>query len=463
VNQFIGRLTLGFFLVILSVSCARSKPFPEGKAEATLIPKSEGSSSGGGGSFGDESSLTILKWASEDLARQIRNSSPEVYVGLRQGWSQQRLSEVIQNVKPNWNSSEDYALPEVSRYGQRLMFDYGIEANGTPFITATRLFMDAYSHYEVNSRPKHEFYNTLEEVKLKLAHEAAHLMGLGLNKSTDMTEARSFAKALLATLDSDNIECVPTSAPPIEIYAPNEDKTLATIYSGWTKEELQRRTDEYLSKRSKAFVINRPSGRSAVPTNGRRTPPRDLSFPNAPTEVLDVSSGYITVFAPRSYDAKFDFPRIVKSIKTGVRDYGYTGGYFSWNLVDLRKSVLTDEGYKSSFDYKSPQMNSNFHDYLDFRVIRSSLSTYEIETYPPLQQENWNYYRSQGKARISIQLKDGQISAAQLTILKDFNAWLDGTAGKDLNLAVPLSCIRSFKPLEFGAGVDEGRQMTHAP
>lgn len=82
-------------------------------------------------------------------------------------------------------------------------------------------------------------------------------------------------------------------------------------------------------------------------------------------------------------------------------------------------------------------------------MLENSLSIYDIETYPPLQQDNWNYFRSQGKARISIQLKDGQISAAQLTILKDFNPWLDDPPGKDLSLEVPLTCVRSFKKLEF--------------
>ncbi len=420
--------------------------------EAKPISKEEGSSSGGGGSFGDESSLTILKWASEDLARQIRNSSPEIYAGLRPGWTQQRLSEVIQNVKPNGNSSEDFAVPEVNRYGQRLMFDYGIQADGTPFITATRLFMDAYSHYEVNSRPKHEFYNTLEEVKLKLAHEAAHLMDLGLNKNTDMIEARGFAKSLLATLDSDNVECVPTEAPPMQIYCPNEfyNEQRDTPGFGETKEDADKKRELFFQQRSKAFVFNRPSGRAAVPTNlSKYSDPNDWPvLPGIPL-VRDDSSGSISVFAPRSYDEKFSFPTILKSIKTGVRDYGDKRGFFSWNLIDLRHAVLTEDGYRSNYVYEGPQSNWYFKDYLNFVVIGNSLSAYEIETYPPLQQDNWNYFRSQGKAKISIQLKDGQISAAQLTILKDFNPWLDDPPGKDLNLEVPLTCVRSLKKLEF--------------
>lgn len=453
VHKFIGSLIFGLSLAISSISCSRFNPIPEGNIEVKPISKEEGSSSGGGGSFGDESSLTILKWASEDLARQIKNSSPEIYVGLSPGWSQQRLIEVIQNVKPNGNFSEDYAVPEVSRYGQRLMFNYGVQADGTPFITATRLFMDAYSHYEVNSRPKHEFYNTLEEVKLKLAHEAAHLMDLGLHKSTDMIEARGFAKSLLASLDSDNVECVPTEAPPMQIYCPFEfsDEQKSSPVGSETKEDADKRRELFFQQRSKAFVINRPSGRAAVPTNrSKYSNPNDWPvLPGIPL-VRDDSSGSISVFAPRSYDEKFSFPTILKSIKAGVREYGDKRGFFSWNLIDLRHAVLTEDGYKSNYVYEGREAEGKFKDYLDFVVIRNSLSVYEIETYPPLQQDNWNYFRSQGKARISIQLKDGQISAAQLTILKDFNPWLDAPPGKDLSLEVPMTCVRSFKPLEFG-------------
>lgn len=171
-------------------------------------------------------------------------------------------------------------------------------------------------------------------------------------------------------------------------------------------------------------------------------PPYPVDF-----HVPNDSSGYINVFAPRSYDFKFKFPTIVKSIQTGVREYGYPGGYFSWNLVDLRQAVLTEEGYRSNFDYRSEQMNSNFHDYQDFLVIKNSISAYEIETYPPLQQESWAFYRSQGKARIAINFKDAKIAESKLIILKDFNLWLEDPPSKDLNLEVPLTCIRSFKPL----------------
>lgn len=194
---------------------------PPGETEKTPQSSHQGSSTGGG-SFGDESSLTILKWASTDLANQIRNSSPEIYKGLPNGWTQEKLAQIISDVKPTNEHRETYQIPEVNRYGKRLMFNYGYSEAGKPYLTVTRLFVDSYSHYDVNSRPIQGFGGTLAEVKLKLIHEASHLMGYGLTKETDETEARAFAKALLASLDSDNVECLPKSPPPKMIYTPFE-------------------------------------------------------------------------------------------------------------------------------------------------------------------------------------------------------------------------------------------------
>jgi hypothetical protein len=412
-------------------------------------PKVEGSSTGGG-SFGDESSLTILGWASSDLANQISNSSPEIYSKLPKGWTQQRLAQVIHDVEPTKVDRESYSIPEVTRYGQRLMFNYGQRKDGTPFITATRLFVDAYSHYDVNTRPKQEFYYTIEEVKLKLIHEAAHLMGLGLSKESDMPEARTFAKSVLESLDSDNFECLPTTTPPRQIYTPLE---VGWTESGNINEPKEAREAKFFRTKTRAYVFNRPSGRAAVPTN-ISIPCKGIggpeSFSNCPSQNDETaSSGYITVFAPRSYDEKFDLTTIRKSIAQGIRDYGFKEGYFSWNLVDLRKAVLTEEGYRSNYKYsRENALNNTFSEYLDFFVTQSSPSKLELESYPPLQQENWAFYRSQGKSKIFITFTNGQISDAKLIVLKDYSRWLEDKEPNDYNVQVPLTCIRSYKPLK---------------
>lgn len=388
--------------------------------------KSEGSRTGGdgsstgGGSFGDESSLTILRWAANDLSAQIKNSSPEIYRSLPAGWTQERLANVIANVEPLPAQQESHKVPEVSRYGQRLMFNYGNKSDGTPFITATRLFMDSYSSYDVNSRPRQDFYYTLEEVKLKLAHEAAHLLGLGLSKETDMPQARQFAKALLESLDSDNVECINKSALPTESFTAFRARGVSEdTLKGWKR----------------AYVFNRPTGKAAVPLG------------------TGEADGDITVFAPRSYEEKFDVTAIEDSVLKGVRKYGFKEGHFSWSLVDLRKAVSTENGFKSNYKYEQQaDMNNHFSEYMDFKVLHSSNTSLLLESYPPLEQENWEFYRSQGKSQIALQMENGKITDAKVIILKAYNRWLgpEDTAPNETHIEVPLTCVRSFKPLAPG-------------
>jgi hypothetical protein len=438
-------------------SSTRQVPAADPKVSPATGSSVDGSSTGGG-SFGDESSLTILRWAAEDLASQIRNSSPEIYKNLPKGWTQERLAEVIRNVEPTAADQETYRIPEVDRYGQRLMFNYGKRNDGSPYITATRLFIDAYASYDVNSQPKQDFYYKIEEVKLKLAHEAAHLLGLGLSKEADMPEAREFAKSLLASLDSDNFECIPKEAPPVEIYCPLTMTSFQFPGSGRSADQVATRINQFTAKSTRVYVFNRPTGNAAVPISSSRpcqSPTGVVNFDQCSEDSLNqnlLSSGYISVFAPQSYDEKFSVPTIRKSIMEGVRDYGFKEGYFSWKLVDLRKAVRTDKGYKSNYKYsRENDMNNSFSDYLDFRVLQSSVTNLLLETYPSLQQENWDFYRSQGKSQLAIQFADGKITDAKLIILKSYNPWLEDKTPNDVNIPVALSCVRSFKPLVLPA------------
>ncbi len=429
----------------------------------TNAPKNQDDgSSSGGGSFGDESSLAILRWAADDLAMQIENSSPEIYKNLPAGWTKEKLAKIIRDVEPTSKNRETYRVPDVSRYGQRLMFNYGKTPEGTPFITSTKLFMDAYSHFEVNSRPKHDFYATLEEVKLKLAHETAHLMGLGVSKETDMTEARKFALGLMKALDSDNIECLPAASLPRESYPPLEAGSIDsgldnTKYSEESPEETQRQAQEYLDEKTRAFVFNRPSGRSAqpnnyearcreLPTNGGTTvrkcrdDERDQKY----------SSGHISVFAPRDYEGSFGLLSVMTTVETGQREYGFPEGYFSFNMIDLRKAVLGEAGYRSNYKYsKEVRMNDSFDDYMDYRILKTSIHELEFESFPALMQENWSNYRSAGMHRVQIGFKDGKVSTAKLVITKDHSQWFDEKViVPEIRIEIPLNCVRSFKALD---------------
>jgi hypothetical protein len=436
-------------LATWTIGCNRAQsPTTNSQAAHAGLSNVQGDgSSTGGGSFGDESALTILDWASEDLAQEILNSSPEIYRNLPKGWTQEKLAQLVRNVEPTKGDRETYSIPEVSRYGTRLVFNYVPKADGRSYITATRQFIDAYAAYEVNSKPKKDFYATINEVKLKLAHEVSHLLGFGLTRETNMPEARAFAEALLASLDSDNVECLPSEPLPAEAYTPLENGDIVSLAenhtSGATAEEKLKKA---YASRTRAFVFNRPSGRAAVPTNVGST----CTVEQQNTGSIDRcgSSQDISVFAPRSYTERFELATIRTSVYEGVRAFGTSDGYFSWKLVDPRQAVLTDEGYKSDFNYQaSTDANSFFSEYMDFQVRRSSADDFDMVSFPPLAQENWTFYRSQGQSEISLHFNNGQITSADLIVLKNYNGWANDPALAPVHIVTPLKCVRSYKIL----------------
>lgn len=403
-----------------------------------------------GGSFGNENSLRILRWAAEDLARQIRNSSPEIYRDLPAGWTQDRLADMIANVSPMEDEQEFYNIPDIHAYGQRLMFWYTTNPDGSPYITATKLFMEAYSHFEVNTRPKQDFFYTIEEVKLKLAHEVAHHLGLGLTKKRDMPEARAFGRALLDSLDSDNFECLPMGPIPKELYTP-QNSWVSTPPPGNGNKEKQ---EQYFATRTTAFVFNRPTGNAAEPTNTTQICVAPDGMNLISPEECDArgdreQSEAISVFAPRSYEETFGLRSVKESILRGKREYGNRAGYFSWKLIDRRQSVLTEEGYRSNYKYKNgDDMNNNYGSYHDYQVKRSSADQLVLESYAPLMQDNWVFYRSQGKSQIQISFRKGVITKAKLIILEDYRQWFsESNEPQNIHIEVPLKCVRSYKPL----------------
>lgn len=370
---------------------------------------SEGSSSGGGG-FGDEASMTILHWASEDLADQIENSSPEIYAKLPSGWTQKRLADVIRNVRPRKEKNE--RAPEISRYGLRLIFA-DVQAEG--YITATQLFLDTYSSYEVNKLPKASFFATIEEVKLRMVHEAAHLMGLGNTQATDTPEARKFAEALMDALDRDNVECMPSEKPPKEMFTSQEEITsqFSTI-----------ETEEQVQKHNLAFVINRASGRGMSLTNA------------APNNMDGVVFG----------DNRFDFQQVEMRLVRGLKAFGGEDGTFSWNAVDERKAVITDEGYRSDYKYSDKGIDTH----LDFKVVESDAAGLVMETLA--RQESPEYRNSEGRLKIEIKNAGGVgDGAATGTILMRFNHEYVGEKSGEGQafepITIELKCHRTFRAL----------------
>lgn len=407
-------------------------------------------SSSGGGSFGDESSLMILKWASEELSNQILNSSPELYSDLPAGWTRERLAQIIRDVEPTPADRETYAVPEVVRHGQRLMFDYRTRPDGTPYITATRLFVDAHSHFEVNSKPKYEFKAVIDEIKLKLAHEAAHHMGLGLSKQSDMPQARAFANSLMASLDSDNIECM-----PVQDGIPRELADARAAHN-------QTSADQF-AETAMAWAINRPTGKGIAPSSSQHgcyliDPVTEADYVEGdPTKCsADGPDSFISPrtypFAPHSYAEVFDLNTLRRAIRSGARSYAMKdGNYFSWKRIDKRDVVFTELGYRSASD-NSLRINPYDREesnYIDFEIKKNTPSELELLSYPGDMQQTWSYARSQGKASLQISIaEDGKILESKLHILQSFNAWIDDPIQSPaIDIEMQLKCVRSFKKI----------------
>ncbi|MGE3683671.1 MAG: hypothetical protein AB7G93_18260 [Bdellovibrionales bacterium] len=151
-----------------------------------------GSSSGGGG-FVDENSTRILQTAAKGLAKMIRYSSPEIYEQLPEGWTQEKLARIIESVRYE-------PQKEGSRERRQLMFDYGTDNNG-PYILALKPFFVAYSSFPIKFAKGETLSNLMKDVRLKLAHETAHLFDLNED------QAEQFGLSLLQALLSDTIHC----------------------------------------------------------------------------------------------------------------------------------------------------------------------------------------------------------------------------------------------------------------
>lgn len=217
---------------LLSVSCA---PNNTGKSEPKDGVKivSEGTSSGGG-SFGDESSMRLLNKTKKIVAAALRDANPNIYKGFPKGWTPERLAKIVETI---------HAEPrtEVSRYNRELMFDYRVPKTGEPYLVATALFFRAHAAIPVNSLWEEDLEPHLRELRTKLLHEAAHLMGIGLTEQTDY-KARGFARFMIVSLMArNNVVCrtkeVPVTYPGFvadeELAKAKEAKNLHSEYYYW--------------------------------------------------------------------------------------------------------------------------------------------------------------------------------------------------------------------------------------
>lgn len=224
----LGCALMSGLLMVLS-ACGPSPDAAKGPAANDV-----GTSSGGGG-FGDENSMKLLDWSKTFTANSIRRANPKVFVGLPKEWTQERLARLIENVKPE-------PRLEVMRYNRELMFDYRVPKTGEPYLVATALFFRAHSAIPVNSAFVSSIEPFLREIRTKLLHEAAHVMGIGLTEKTDI-KARGFSVYLTSEiLSKNNVFCEIADVP--------------AEYPG----RITQNVEKLDPKSTYIWAINRPTG-----------------------------------------------------------------------------------------------------------------------------------------------------------------------------------------------------------
>lgn len=266
-----------------------------GPSSSAPGPELAGTSSGGG-SFGDESSMKLLNWSKELTAASIRRANPAIFKNLPKGWTQERLAKLIETVKSEPRT-------EASRYDRELMFDYRSPKTGEPYLVATALFFRAHAAIPVNStyQSAHEPY--IREIRTKLLHEAAHVMGIGLSETSDI-KARAFAVYMTSViLTKNNILCetmtVPKSYPgSIEDLAPIAGNTVATAETV-TPESAE-------PKPSYLWAINRPTGFGIQSLKSPRFQSWTPSWLKEMRQGKTVSHGSFALFASMTDDGSFE-------------------------------------------------------------------------------------------------------------------------------------------------------------
>ncbi|MEO0335237.1 MAG: hypothetical protein AAF202_02515 [Pseudomonadota bacterium] len=252
------RLVLAVCLALFSVHCHQTETKvvkqnngPSGPAASAgeltpgdERPKGDGQSSGGG-SYSIESGDYILDRAIEDLTLRLRDIGRPLIADWPEGWDLERLIAVIKNTKRSYRKTD----PRGEDYKDDLMFNYvddpEVLKGEEPYIEAVATFYITYASTNVHTMEAWEFYKTVNHVRMKLLHEASHLLGVGRSKDTD-DRSREFAIALLINLGRlpmtcESLEPIDQSVPWVRFHNNLVEDTLCTedigVKSGWDNVE----------------------------------------------------------------------------------------------------------------------------------------------------------------------------------------------------------------------------------
>lgn len=188
-------------------------------AACTMLPiavshaaPSVGGSDGGGG-FQYPNAKLLLKVVSTPLAKSIEAMEDKAFQNFPRNLRRAELAKIIRTVvsKPEEYRERENADGE----SEGLMFDYDrnyCDNTGCgPRIIALKPFFDAYKGLPVTQLEKQwtkekMYLLTLDDVRQRLVHEAAHLLNIGITAATD-PHADVFYERLMKAANNQFILC----------------------------------------------------------------------------------------------------------------------------------------------------------------------------------------------------------------------------------------------------------------
>lgn len=185
----------------------------------TMLPiavahaKSSMGGSDGGGGFQYPNAKLLLKVVSTPLAKSIEAMDDKAFQNFPRTLRRVELAKIIRTVV---SMPEEYREREnADGESEGLMFDYDrnyCDSKGCgPRIIALKPFFDAYKGLPVaqleKQRTKEKMYLlTLDDVRQRLVHEAAHLLNIGITAKTD-PDADVFFERLTNAANNQIIVC----------------------------------------------------------------------------------------------------------------------------------------------------------------------------------------------------------------------------------------------------------------
>ena len=124
------------------------------------------------GGFEYENSTKLLEMALSELYSEIRLADESAFPSFHQDWNKEKLADLIHTTRFAYD--EETTGINVHDHPEKRMFDYVQEGN-TFFIRALESYFDHYAGTPIDLTGL-SFQEVLRDVKIKLIHEASHVV-----------------------------------------------------------------------------------------------------------------------------------------------------------------------------------------------------------------------------------------------------------------------------------------------